>query len=342
MTAVLPEAEPSKLTLSADGMDVVHVSPRVLDRMKRGAVMYLNEETGEAVVGVMQPPPQRGRFPLMYLLETIPPRDAIRQWAMFSQGDDWQGAIFNWLNENWEVYRELRRRSYGKAAGQKWDLPLLHLGDWHKQPGMVQPSGADFRTAKQFLKDNQQEHLIAPIVTFVEETDDIPVQPNTLLCKDVSPGVRIDFWGIGRKDRAFIPLKPVMGLGYGLPRLPEAVWWLDDSVRMDLEINALEKDGLTIMDIAQYNADGMPPLETCFVLYRPGAYRVLIAITPHTYPKKAPLWRTAPIVRPEAGQSLLEAVYKISEPVSQAAVADWSGDTHALIDGVKMVERSLA
>jgi hypothetical protein len=322
-------------------MDEVQIAPKVIERIKRGALLYPEQETGEALVGVMLPAERKGGFPLMCVLETISAgQNAERRWAMFSQGDDWQGAIFNWLNENWEVYRELRRRSYGKAASAKWDLPLMHLGDWHKQPGMVVPSGADFRTAKDFLKENHYEHLLTPIVTFAEEAD-AAIGLNTLVFEDVQPAVRIDFWGIGKKDRTFIPLKPITSLGYGLPRLPDVVWWLDDSRRMDLEIAALEGDGLTVMDIVQHNADRMPPLETCFVIYRPGTDRLILAITPHTYPKKAPDWRIAPLVRPDEARDWFEMLFEVSKPAPTEAIREWSGQSHALVDGVRMLEAYL-
>jgi hypothetical protein len=337
---MLKNDDPTPNGADGDLMEV-HIAPNVLDRMKRAAMLFPNDETGEALVGVMIPPEKKKSFPAMTVLETIPPmQNAIREWAMFSQGDDWQGAIFNWLNENWEVYRALRRQSYGKSAGTQWDLPLVHLGDWHKQPGMVKPSNGDFHTAKDFMKDNDQDYLLTPIVTWAEDVS-AAIEANSLVFEDVHPAVRIDFWGIGRKNRDFLPLKPVASLGYGLPRLPDVVWWLHDSQRMDLEIAALEKAGLTVMDIAQYNADGMPPLETCFAIYRPGTSQVILAITPHTYPKKAPMWRTAPLIRPDDERDWFEMLYETSKPVPGNWVTGWSGDSHALIDGVRLIEAHL-
>ncbi len=319
-------------------MPEIFVSRTVLERMKRGALLYPDEETGEALVGVRAENGKRG-IPMIYLLETIPPmQDVVRQWAHFSQGDDWQGAIFNWLSQNWEVYRELRRRSYGKTNAAKWDFPLEHVGDWHKQPGMVEPSGADFRTAKQFLKDNDQDFIVTPIITFAHEANQSPLEANTLILTDISPAVRIDFWGLGKRDRNFVPLKPVPS---HLPLLPAVVWWLHDSTRMDLEVAALEKDGLNVMDIVQYNVDGMPPLETCFVIYRPGAKKVILAVTPHNYPKQKPTWRLAALQIPKEGEGLFEILYKKSEALPASAVTGWSGDSHALIDGVRMIEKYL-
>lgn len=320
-------------------MPEIFVSRTVLERIKRGALLYPDEETGEALVGVKMNG-SKHIAPTMYLLETIPPmQNVVRQWAHFSQGDDWQGAIFNWLNENWEVYRELRKRSYGNSSMAKWDFPLEHLGDWHKQPGgMVEPSGADFRTAKQFLKDNDQQFIVTPIITFAHEATYNPIEANTLLLTDIEPAIRVDFWGLGRKDRQFVPLKPTAA---HLPLLPSVVWWLHDSTRMDLELAALEKNGLAVMDIVQYNVDGMPPLETCFVIYRPGAKKVILAITPYNYPKQNPTWRLAALKMPKEGEGLFEILYQASELVPTSSVSEWLGDSHALIDGVRMVEKYL-
>jgi hypothetical protein len=327
------------MTLSAETtLPEVQISPRVIERMKLGALRFLDSETGEALVGVRLPAERRAGFPTMIVLETIPPiQNAVRQWAMFSQGDDWQAAIFNWLHENWEVYRDLRRRSYGKATSAKWDLPLLHLGDWHKQPGMVAPSSMDYHTAQEFMADSGLSHLLTPIVTLAEETT-APLLANTLVYEDVSPSVRLDWWGIAHKGRDFIPLKPIVTLGYGLPRLPEVVWWIDDSQRLDLEIAALEKDGLSVLDVVQHNADGMPPLETCLVIYRPGADHVILAVTPHTYPKKAPEWRSAPLMRPNQQGDWFEALFAASQALPAQATRGWQGHHHALIDGVHMLE----
>jgi hypothetical protein len=321
-------------------MDEIFVSRSVLERMKRGALLYPDMETGEALVGLRQE--KRRGIPAYYLLETIPPmQNAVREWAHFSQGDDWQGAIFNWLNENWEVYRDLRRSAYGNTTLARWDLPLEHVGDWHKQPsGMTMPSTGDFRTAKDFLQDNDMDFVLTPIVTFAQEAQAAgePVEGNTYIFTDVEPSIRIDFWGLGRRDRQFVPLKPVPSY---LPLLPAVVWWLNDRQRMDLEIAALEKDGLNVMDVVQYNVDGMPPLETCFVIYRPGAKKVMLAITPYNYPRQKPQWRLAPLRIPKDGEGLFELLYKDSELLSADVVSDWSGDIHALLDAVRMIEKKV-
>lgn len=304
----------------------VVISPYLLNRIKEGALRYPDVETGEALVGLVSEK--------VYVLDTIAPRDdVVREWGMFSQGGDVEGDIFNWLHANWEVYRIIRRRSYPKGLVYLWDLPLLHLGDWHKQPGgMVHPSGGDFRTAKSFLREHKLDFLLTPIITFAVESQTSP-QENTIII-DAQLPIRIDWWGLGRKDRDFVALKPTVIPGHGLPRLPDVVWWLNQQERMDLEIEALERAGYEVMDIVQYNIDGMPPLETCFVIYKQGNPNFWIAATPHTYPALPPQWFSAPLIRPEDGHDWFEALYAAAEPIAHVASSG-----QALVDSIKWIEK---
>jgi len=320
--------------------ETIFIAPNVIDRIKRNALQYPEDETGEALIGVMMPA-GRQKFPETHILETIPPgQDAIRRWAMFEQGNDWQFYAFTWLNENWEVYRTMRRRTHSKSISEKWDLPLLHVGDWHKQPGgMIKPSGGDLQTAKALLRDDDYplNYLVAPIVTFAEDARDEPAE-NTLIFEDTNPALRIDFWGLSLKSRWFLPLKPIIERAYGLPQLPDMAWWLRDEARFNAELDSLTQDGLDISRIVQHNADGKPPLETCFLLYRPGTYHVVIGVTPHNYPKSPPTWRTAPIKRPAAEDDLFTALYADSQVVPEQITHSWSGDRDALLDGLRLVE----
>jgi len=100
------------------------VAQRVIDKIRRGALLYPEPETGEAMIGFVVPAPGRAE-PDIYILDTISPGEqAVREWGMFEQGDDWQGDVFHWLFVNWEVSRRQRRLSYGNALAAKWDVPL--------------------------------------------------------------------------------------------------------------------------------------------------------------------------------------------------------------------------
>lgn len=312
----------------------LYVARRVIDKMCVGALVYQGEETGEALIGLAIP---NSTAPKLYLLDTIPPIEGtVREWAMFEQGDDWQGAIFNWYHENWELYRQLRRASYGNALAAKWDAPLIHLGDWHKQPGMIQPSRGDLRTARQFIREFKREYLLAPIVTL--ETTDIPLADNTLTIETDGQSIRIDFWWLGKRGSDFEPIKAVVLPNEDLPKLPPVAWWLQRRERFDQELSALESDGLQILDIVSWNTRGHPPLDTCLTIYRPGSRNVIIATTPVSYPLRPPSWRVAPILRPKEGQDLFEALYQTSQEVEGPA---WKPDM-LLLQGVKAIEAQKA
>ena len=96
---------------SRSDMPRVVVAQRVIDKITRGALLYPEPETGEAMIGLVVP--RQGQAePEIYILDTISPGErAVREWGMFEQGDDWQGDVFHWLYINWETYRQRRRGS---------------------------------------------------------------------------------------------------------------------------------------------------------------------------------------------------------------------------------------
>jgi hypothetical protein len=318
----------------------IHVAQRVIQKMCVGALTYQDEETGESLVGISPKNGNDQKLPQLYILDTISPiEEAIREWAMFEQGDEWQGAIFNWWHDNWELYRNLRRSSYGNAVAAKWDVPLLHLGDWHKQPGMIRPSRGDFRTARRFMRDIEVDFLITPIVTLAHEVFD-PVQKNTILVNSETPDedIRIDFWWIAKRGNDFEPIEPIVEPNESLPRLPPIIWRLGHRERFDQELDALEADGLQIMDVVEWDTRGHPPLYTCITIYRPGSRYVFIAITPVNYPLRPPMWRVAPIMRPKEDEDFFEMLYKASSEIPINTLPKWS--VHSLLlDGLKTIEQ---
>lgn len=334
-SAVVNITHPVKIS---GGLPTVYVARRVIENMARGALTYLGEETGEAMVGVAIP--QNGdKTPALYVLNTIPPvQDAVRDWAMFEQGDDWQGAIFNWWHENWELYRQLRTGSYGKALAGKWDAPLIHIGDWHKQPGgMIAPSAGDLRTARRFLRDLERDYMLAPIVTVWDEVEK-PLAANSLWVETGAVDLRIDFWWLRRRESSFQPIEPVVEDDAHFPRFPPIVWWLAQRERFDMEMAALENDGLQVLDVVSWNTRGHPPLETCLTIYRPGNYSVYIAVTSVDYPARAPRWRIAPILRPKEGKDFFGELYAASREVSESDLPGWHAEM-VLLDGVKALEK---
>ena len=130
--------------------------------MTAAAGFHIEDETGEAMVGLVVPGTHTNGVPTLYVLDTISPDDsAIRQFHTFQQGDDRQDELIWWLQENWQQTRVQHQQ-------KKWDVPLRYLGDWHKQPGfMIQPSSGDLYTALNWIDDpeNKMDFLLAPIVT---------------------------------------------------------------------------------------------------------------------------------------------------------------------------------
>ncbi len=329
----------------------VIVAQRVIEKIKRGALLYPEPETGEAMIGLVVP--QQGRpEPDIYILDTISPGErAVREWGMFEQGDDWQGDVFHWLYVNWEAFRELRRASYGNALAGKWDVPLAHVGDWHKQPGdMVAPSGGDAATARRMIEDRETpiEQLVVPIVTLYPLTPEPvepaapavegrepageaapqpgkpPLPPNAIVLRDEAAGweVRIDFWYMSRRKKKFVPVTPVVWEDERLPGLPSLAWHLAHPHRFDQEYRLLIDDGYTV-DVVRWDADGRPPYEICFAVHKESATHVLLLITSADYPYEKPALRIAPLVSVAEGEDQFEQLYAASRPLLLTEMPTW-------------------
>lgn len=321
---------------SASQLRPIYVAERVLCKMAMGALRYQNTETGEALIGFELP---NGKPPgKIYVLETIAPfEDAVREWGMFEQGDDWHYAVFRWFHENWEMYRALRRASYGNAVAGKWDTPLKNLGDWHKQPGMIRPSLGDLRTAKQFIREEKLNYMLTPIVTFSDEVVEPDAQNTVLVSLETeSFAVRIDFWMIFRNAGRFEAVQPILVEDEALPKLPPITWHIANPSRLDNELDLLQQAGLQVLDISLWDTRQHPPMDTCLVLHRQGTRYVVIAITPFNYPQRPPSWRVAPIVRPADDEDFFEAVFDASSPVERV-LSDWH-QRMTLLDGVLAIE----
>ncbi|MBN2304102.1 MAG: hypothetical protein JXQ72_06490 [Anaerolineae bacterium] len=390
MTDQLPDVERD--------MPRVILAQRVIDKILRGALLYPEPETGEALIGLVVP--QEGRSePDIYVLDTIGPgEDAVREWGMFEQGNDYQADVFNWLHNNWEAFRELRRPSYGSALAAKWDVPLMHVGDWHKQPGdMVEPSTGDAQTAHRMISDSETPvtHLVAPIVTMYrlvesesldtaasgdavddvndedESARDQPSESSSELSSETSPEsvdeeivmsdampkesaraiikalpddgwiVRMDFWYMSKRIRHFIELQPVVWPDDRLPRLPSVAWHLEHPHRFDQERDLLRENDYVI-DVVRWDADGKPPYEICFSVYKPGSEHVIILVTAVDYPAQQPALRVAPLVNVSEDEDVFEKLYQASKPVMMTQMPEWDWDSkRTLVELVWHVEKTL-
>ena len=324
------------------------VAQRVIDKMTVAASEYLEDETGEAMIGLLLPGAASGGVPTIYVLDTIAPdASAERERYMFEQGDERQYEIFTWLYENWENQREKRRGSYGKAHAAKWDAPLLHLGDWHKQPGfMTKPSGGDLMSALDQLADPETnlEFLLAPIVTLGHPPttgDGADVNYVTVPLDD-GTNMQVDFWYINLDVGLFQPIRPVVYPDDQLPGLSQYPWHLRDEERAELEFTRLHQNNM-FYSILLWDTDGKLPLDVCITTARMGASKIFLIVTPWDYPEKAPQIRLAPFVSMGEDESIHDVFaqwWAQSEPAPKISGWRWSEDKY-LIDYIQAIEDEL-
>jgi hypothetical protein len=330
---------------SKNALPKIYITEQVIEKMCQGALLFPDEENGEAMIGLMMN--GEDKLPDGYILNTIPAveGEAQRHWAFFEHGDETQWQIFQWWSDGWTYYRQRRAASYGRAVAGKWNAPLLYLGDWHKQPsGMIAPSLGDLRTARSILRemnqDQTREYLLAPIVTFADEAEDEP-EANTLIIETSVRPVRIDFWGLRRKGGTFLPFEPIVQPDADLPRLPPLTWWLLSYERYQRELDALEAHGLKIMDIVTWHTQTRSPLDTNFVIHRTGSSVLFIAMTTINYPEVAPRWRVAPLRRPKEGHDLFTELFQVSHEVPEKSLPTWNSSLllRDVINHIESVEK---
>jgi hypothetical protein len=301
------------------------VAQRVIDKMAAAATKHIEDETGEAMIGFVVPPTLPNGVATIYVLDTIAPDStAVREFYTFQQGDDMQGDIFQWLYNNWEAQRHKSHSGLGKLLGGKWDVPLVHLGDWHKQPGyMIQPSGGDLMTALDYLDDAGVDFLLAPILTLghpttIAETDAIG---NFLLeSRGDDTSMRVDFWYIDDRTAMFAPIVPTLYPDDQLPSLVAYPWHLLREPLAREEFGLIQDDGVAL-SLTHWDADGDLPLEVCLLTMRAGADKLVIIITPHNFPEKPASARVSPAVTMGAGddlQDVFEKAWAKSQPVDVA------------------------
>ncbi len=328
--------------LNASGKSVPNlvVAQRVIDKMTAAARYSIEDETGEAMVGLLVPGTHTNGVPTVYVLDTISPDEtAIRQFHTFQQGDDRQDELIWWLQENWQ-----QSRKKPAPAWNKWDVPLRYLGDWHKQPGfMIQPSGGDLLTALDWLDDpeNGMDFLVAPIVTLGHPHMSSGVTGNFLTAPQADgTALRVDFWYIDKQTRMFQPITPTLYPSAQLPNLVEYPWHLIDESRLAAEMRALEDDGLFI-SVTLWDADGQTPLEICFLTARMGSEKMLILITEANYPQTPPQARAAPFIQMQPEDDMYDVFASAWE---QSEVIDytphWTSEM-LLVDVVRAFEAHL-
>lgn len=322
------------------------LAQRVIDKMAAAAAQHLEDETGEAMVGVVMPGENTNGVPTIYVLDTISPDDdnTVRRQHTFQQGDDRQDELIIWLQENWDVKRQKRRGSYGGAQQAKWDAPLRYLGDWHKQPGsMIAPSGGDLMTALGWLDDpdTTEEALLVPIVTLDHPGVSVSagVDANYLTAPLKNGTMRVDFWYIHRDGRTFQPIKPVIYPDEQLPGLTAYPWHIKDEARADREFKRFF-DNQMFYSIVLWDADGDLPLEVCITAARMGGSKIFMIVTPWNYPEARPHMRLTPYTAISEQSTIRDVFSKWwaeSEAVEDPPGWEWTADK-TLYDYVCAVE----
>lgn len=320
------------------------LAQRVIDKMAAAARQHIQDETGEAMIGLLDPGTHTNGVPTLYVLDTIPPdeTDVVREVYAFKQGGEHQYEIFTWYLENWAAQRQ--RLKDGPTSQRRWDLPLRHLGDWHKQPGyMIAPSGGDLMSALDQLHDLADESddplgfLLVPIVTVGHpSTTQHGPGVNYLMAPDGDGDLmRVDFWYIDRSVGLFQPITPVVYPDHQLPTLAALPWHLADDARASLEFGQLQHDGWFV-SVVLWDADHALPLEICLMLARKGQTTVTIIVTPHDFPASAPKAYRAPFISMRDDDDLYDVfgqMWAQAQPIPDPPGWRWSPDLY-LIDYV--------
>ncbi|MEP7286775.1 MAG: hypothetical protein ABI947_13525 [Chloroflexota bacterium] len=343
------------ITMARASLPRLTLAQRVVDKMVRNALIY-DTETGEALVGFAVKTAGRAE-PDLYVIETIAPDEsAVRQTAYFEQGDDPQSQIFYWWFDNWNQYRERRRVSYGSAMGAKWDVPLVHLGDWHKHPStLIEPSWGDTDTAHNHISDpdTATPQLLAILATvwdkqrsdaFDESSTDAEIgQPKPIKVPiDAHTVVRLDCWYMSRQIRRFARLSPVVVPDKSLPGLPIISWHLSQPERVRYEVEVMSAEGYAV-SMEQSDVDKQPPLKYCVMLAK--GKKVWIAVTEPNYPATRPTLRSAPSTAiktvPEEAD-FFQSMLTISQPIPDNAYPDWTWTSdRTILDLIHAVEAKL-
>lgn len=329
------------------------ISQKFVDRVVKAAQGFIEDETGESMVGLVIDTDEPETMPTMYVLDTISPDDSvIRRSHMFEQGDEMQQDIFFWLLENWTSYQEIGRDMEGKEIRDEWRDELKHLGDWHKQPGfMIQPSGGDLATALRFMEDeeNQFEFLLVPIVTLghasVTSEEGAQVNYFTVPMND-GTSLRMDWWFIHRDVRVFQPITPKIVPTDELPVLTPYPWHILRRELLDEELGLLQDDGkfLLATNAIFWEADGDLPLEICFIVGIPDSMNVFLVITDWNYPDVKPRVRLADFTGVDATQyvyDIFSDLWEKSDGAVEPTDFEWDSESSYIVDYLAMIEKEM-
>ena len=318
------------------------IAQRVIDAIVANASRY-ETETGEALIGMALP--RKGDNaaidPDLVVLDTIAPDASVIQTSVyFEQGDYLQDDTFAWLSANWN---DMRKRPESKPE-ERWNTPLIHLGDWHKHPGMlVEPSIGDSHTAVDLIfdRDIQRPYVLAILATIweresayksVQDLINVPIKNGTPLVVDLPAdptlAVRIDCWYLSRQTRIFVRIDPTVVPNNALPTLPIVGWHLRDTKRVWREYDAFRSAGYSIQ-FDEHDTDGIPPRELCFTLISTDERSGWIIVTSADYPAQPPILRrisTEALGTLSTDRPAFDQLWPHSVPVPPAELPPWQPD----------------
>jgi hypothetical protein len=328
------------------------ISQRLVDRVVKAAQHFIEDETGETMVGLVVDTDESEMMPTLYVLDAIAPDESvIRRSTMFETGDEQQQEIFLWLLDNWHTYQEIGKDMSGKPIKEEWKVELKHLGDWHKQPGfMIQPSGGDLMTALRIMDDeeNNFEYLLVPIVTLghpsVTNEEGAQVNYFTVPQND-GTSLRMDWWYIHRDVRVFQPITPKVVPANELPDLTPYPWHILKRALLDEEIGHLQDDGkfLIVESIIPMEIDGDLPLEICLIVGARGSSELYLIVTDWDYPKTQPRIYLAPFKGVDASMYPYDLFQALFANAKLAPEVDykWEEESSYIVDYLAVIEKHL-
>jgi hypothetical protein len=329
------------------------ISQRVVDRVVKAAQHFIEDETGETMVGLVVDSNQPETMPTLYVLDTISPDESvIRRSHMFEQGDEMQQDIFLWLMDNWNSYLEIGRDMDGKPIRPEWKVELKHLGDWHKQPGyMIQPSGGDLMTALRIMDDEENgfEYLLVPIVTLGHETvtlDEGAAVNYFTIPQDDGTSLRMDWWYIHRDVRMFQPIAPRIVPYNELPALTPYPWHILDRELLDEEVGLLQDDDKLLIGETTIlsEVDGDLPLEICLIVGQAGSNNVFLVVTDWNYPQKKPRVHIAPFANIDPSMyiyDIFDQLWENSKAAPEPADYQWNPRNSYIVDYLAAIEKQM-
>lgn len=293
-------------------LPTVYVPQSLMDGIIQDALAHPPTETGMAMLGLELT--GRNAILLMALIPDL--ENTVRNPGLFVNGGSDQIQIFKWLNEHWQ---ELRTKNRVPGQIELWqpdgylpagDLPkeldvnLVHIGDWHKHPGMFKSlSGTDMNTIYDMITDPKihRKQVLAPIVT-VSGQRLAYIYNGTELVVSTGNQIQVNFHWVSEKipDRYF-DIQPVIVPDDSMPWLPPLPWHLRNLTRVRQELALIADHGWQYR-LIERNMDADPTWEIVIAVDSPGWDKRALIITDWDYPRSRPKLLFIPKSQPKPSE----------------------------------------